>query len=239
MVTIQPSVNTFLGALGEVANTIRCGSKNYAAANSAFCAKKNVTVASGGTNYDSAAASIHGTGSLEQEMTECTSKNLNPSLAAKFQHFFKTSASVECEINPLPDALKLYWNNRMAEPQFSLYYSAEYARPDPDELSNPQIMTAYMPGKRRGADDATGEIKHPFQPGGGKRGKRNFYSTKFISIESVLKGSSLTKSYGTIDGIYSESQTYGTFPKDMAGYNSATNLLKKVDLSLWGSRLYY
>jgi hypothetical protein len=40
MVTIQPSVNTFLSALGEVANTIRCGSKNYSSANSAFCAKK-------------------------------------------------------------------------------------------------------------------------------------------------------------------------------------------------------
>lgn len=239
MANIQPSVNTFIQALGEVADTIRCGSKNYASAHADFCAKKKVTVAKGGTNYDSAAASIHGTGSLETEMDECDSKNINPSLAAKFQHFFKSNGSLKCEINPLPDALKLYWNTRLIEPQFPLYYTAEYTRPSPDRLSNIQMMTAYMPGKRRGALDATGAIVHPFQPGRGTLAKRNFYSTKFISIESVLKGSSLPKNYGTVGGIYSESGTYGTFPKDMAGSNNATNLLKKVDLSLWGGRLYY
>jgi hypothetical protein len=50
-----------------------------------------------------------------------------------------------------------------------------------------KFLTAWMPGVRQGAsDDTTGTVKNPFYAAAGELiSKRNFYSTKFIALDSV------------------------------------------------------
>jgi hypothetical protein len=50
-----------------------------------------------------------------------------------------------------------------------------------------KFLTAWMPGIRQGAsDDTSGTVKNPFYAAAGELiAKRNFYSTKFIAVDSV------------------------------------------------------
>lgn len=56
------------------------------------------------------------------------------------------------------------------------------------------FLTAFMPGKRQGAQ-SNGMIEHPFRNEAPISGRRNFYSTKFISLKSVDKGSGAEHHY--------------------------------------------
>ena len=50
-------------------------------------------------------------------------------------------------------------------------------------------MSAYMPGKRQGAED-DGNVDHPFLEGQSTLSRRNYYSTKFIPMASLTRGGS-------------------------------------------------
>jgi hypothetical protein len=149
------------------------------------------------------------------------------SIAGKFWHFFTGSGTVTGTV-ALGTAMQSLWAQKETEdPRYKDYYVAPYLparnsvtkRPVPRAL----ISSAYMPGPRQGADEQgqylTTTDNKTFL------GRRNFYSTKFIQIQSLLAGN--PENY-TKNAAYMESAEVGNIPSDMLGVLAGPNLLKNA-----------
>ncbi|MFZ9000817.1 MAG: Tad domain-containing protein [Bacteriovoracaceae bacterium] len=207
----KSSIDAFTDALDSVATAIQ---------NSA---------SKGGGSYKAAADTIHN-GNLD---LDCD----NQALAAKFNHFFLGTGE-KCDIKPLRLNVREWLDGEIKDsPGFKNYAYFEYEVPPESEITKSDIHTAFMPGLRRGADDA-GMIEHPFGLTGPINGKRNFYSTKFIAIEKVLAGGQYNYNER---GLYYESPNYGTAPSDLRSLVDGTfdNMLRPSAIGEWRGRTDY
>ncbi len=208
----KPSIDAFTNALDGVATAIQ---------NSA---------SKGGGSYKDAADTIHN-GSLE--LDDCDEQ----ALAAKFNHFFLGTGE-KCNIKPLRLNVREWLDSEIKQsPGFSRFAYFEYVVPNEAELGKADMHTAFMPGPRRGADNA-GLIQHPFGLTGPVNGRRNFYSTKFIAIEKVISGGQ--HNYNE-RGLYYEDSNYGTAPSDLRSLVDGTfdNMLRPTAVSEWNGRTDY
>ena len=199
------SISSFIGALEEVATTIRNDGADLDGA------------------YADAANAIHN-GSGFNTGGECTSMD------DKFDFFFRALSQAQgCagKITPLKQLIQEYFapnGNGMGlqvigKYGFRLYYESEYAddsnfngeqntydsRPFP---SNSELHGAYTPGPRTGAPDSADNFPLPFSQTENGILKRNFYSTKFISTAKVVQGGDTTISYSQVP-IYKEKDDIG------------------------------
>jgi len=210
----QIAVNAYLKALHEVSEQIRASAAG---------------ARGGPTAYDAAAAVIHpkaaaSPATYESDLSTCDTL----SIASRFYQFFQGS-SEKCGIKPLSISVTEYWSEIDTQfPNFGLFYRTSYEKPA--NLPNSALMTAYMPGPRTGAQE-DGTLKHPFGTSPDRLGKRNFYSTKFISVEKVYNGG--VASYSD-KGVYYESAQFGTAPADVTqGPPSFKNQISKQRIEEW------
>jgi hypothetical protein len=207
------AVTTYLKALKEVADKI-----------------KSTPITQGAPGaYDAAAAVIHpdgaaDAGTYETDLATCG----EISMASRFYQFFK-GRSARCGIKPLSISVVEHWNEKNSEfPNFGLFYRTSYVKPA--NLTNSALMTAYVPGSRQGASD-DGTFTHPFGATPDIKGKRNYYSTKFIAVEKVYRGGQAN--YGD-KGTYYENQQFGSNPTDVTqGATSFKNTISRDILSEW------
>ena len=208
------AVDAYLKALAEVADQIRASA---------------ATAKGGPEAYDAAAAVIHPNGPVGSATYEADLNNCDEmSIAARFYQLFQGS-SEKCAIKPLSISVTEYFSEKAAlYPAFGLFYRTSYEKPA--DLTNSAIMTAYMPGPRTGALE-DGTMIHPFGASPERLGKRNFYSTKFISVEKVYNGG--VASYSD-KGVYYESAQFGTAPTDVTqGPPSFKNQISKQRIEEW------
>ncbi|MCY4645064.1 MAG: Tad domain-containing protein [Bacteriovoracales bacterium] len=128
------------------------------------------------------------------------------SIAGKFNHLYYGTVKDDskCPI-PLERAISDYWNdllsNGATKRSFSHFFSTRYVRPEDvggsggpvggNDLGIIKYMTGYLPGPRHGALE-TGVTDSTFNPVGGggtpQSHRRNHYSVKFVSLQSLVKG---------------------------------------------------
>ena len=147
------------------------------------------------------------------------------SMAGKFNQFFKGGVLELCGIKPLALSLKEHWSNpvQMGGTEFSRSVVFTYTPPlasytPPKGSLNKEIMSGYMPGPRHGAAQ-DGEISFVNKLGNIARNKtyalRNFYSTKFVSTQSLTSSSIQPyPSYGALP-FYQEDKSIGNIMSDI------------------------
>ena len=125
------------------------------------------------------------------------------SMAGKFQHFFLGSGVIidpaKCPTSTtLKDSVQKYFEDRVGngDGHFATHYQGHFVDPD----SNSEMMSAYSPGAKHGGDGA-GTVKHPWT-GKSKSYRRNFYSTKFIPLKSLVANENT--GFGGNFAVYSE-----------------------------------
>jgi hypothetical protein len=206
----ESAVTTYLKALKEVADKIKA------------------TPGPAGA-YDAAAAVLHpngaaAAGTYDSDLNDCTEL----SMASRFYQLFR-GTNTKCGIKPLSLAVIEYWNEKNTQfPNFGLFYRTSYKKPA--DLPNTALMTAYVPGIRDGATDE-GTFVHPFGATPDVKGKRNYYSTKFIAVEKIYRGGQAN--YGE-KGTYYENAQFGSNPADVTqGATSFKNTIQRDMLNEW------
>lgn len=164
------------------------------------------------------------------------------SLASKFAYFFDTTNSVAtavCGIIPIHfNVAAAYTALGSTDPNYLLYYTSEYTLPlSPIVAEN--LMTAYMPGTRQGADDE-GKLTHPFSNNALGLARRNSYSTKHIGIKRLASAAGSDTYLPNI--AYAENDDIGNDAAIESSNDSGfqfTNYLAPSQLSEFGTDLYY
>ncbi len=204
------AVQTYLKALKEVADKIKSTPGPPGA-------------------YDVAARVLHPDGNAdsatyETDLNDC----VELSMASRFYQLFQ-GKNIKCGIKPLSLAVIEYWHEKDASyPNFGLFHRTSYEK-DPN-LTNSALMTAYVPGLRDGAKD-DGTFVHPFGAAPDIKGKRNYYSTKFIAVEKIYRGGQAN--YGE-KGVYYENPQFGSNPADVTqGATSFKNTIQRAMLNEW------
>jgi hypothetical protein len=121
---------------------------------------------------------------------------------------------------------------------FSKYYSATYlpANDGTNDLPNRVIMTAYRPGKNHGAEE-NATITNPFDDTiPAAVSTRNYYSTKFIPMASVVEGP-VVPYIGNGKSSYMEDPRIGQKPEDITD-QKIKNPLPSGELSEFGELLF-
>jgi len=193
--SMHTAINEFIGSLELVAERIKTAA---------------ASTTGGAATYEESAATIWTSGFATMDTSNCD----KASIASKYHQFFKGSGN-PCGIIPLDQLIEAYVsdsNSASPDPAhpFAMYYRAAYVKPTAPigtgagpTLTNAELSTGYVPGPRQGATDA-GKLTHAFSPKAtDKFGKRNFYSTKFVGVRSVLSGSG--EGYKA-KAVYAESQ---------------------------------
>jgi hypothetical protein len=158
------AIQAFIDSLRKVAEDMRA---------------KNLTVGdSGGVGSYEDASRLIFDDKTHPDMPNCA----KASIAAMFDHFFRGRGTV-CGIVPLTEKLREYYENQTdLDPNF---YEQQYT--ESSEVPPGELMTAFMPGPRSGADQ-NGRNVHPFEgliPNEEQYSRRNFYSTKFVAISKL------------------------------------------------------
>lgn len=172
----EPSIRTYIQSLHSVATAIK-----------ADASRSNPELG------DKAAKEIHsGVDSPAGiDPSDLDPANCKLDIASRFWHFFTKDVPV-CGIEPLPYMIATYLAKRSegATTINNLYYQTTYY-PN-SALSGKDIYSAYYPGPLLGAEmQNDGTTLHPLKVNSVSNStvdmSRNFYSTKFISIESVTR----------------------------------------------------
>ncbi|MBT5093443.1 MAG: Tad domain-containing protein [Halobacteriovoraceae bacterium] len=188
---------------------------------------KNPTVGSAG--YVEAAKEIYKPGPALAGKAAGDADCDSASVAQKFDHFFR-GGSEGCGVLPLKERMSEYINDQAAtNPAYALSYSTHYTEP---KFNMSTLMTGFRPGPREGADD-TGVVIGAFDSQPALAAKRNFYSTKFVSVKNVSDAGS--DPYSQINP-YIESKQLKS-PNDLSGSIMA-NKLKASSLSDFGELFY-
>lgn len=175
--TLQDSVKTYLESLHNVAQSLY----------------NKTTSSSSGKEYQEAALTIHanaGTGDIYPAFL--VDGNCKTDIASKFNHFFR-GKNKACGMEPLEDMMVKFVAKASENDLKKNYYFGEYyfpgGRPS-DHIKSIDLMTAYYPNKRHGADqDILASVHHPLGISSiaSYSSRRNYYSTKFVQLAKLLK----------------------------------------------------
>ncbi len=225
MLANSDAVDKYVGALYDVAVSVYTANKGDGSGPSAGPAKE-------------AAETIHinastGGGPIPPLLPATTDPNApgcHNDIASQFYHFFKGPA-VGCGVTPLKDLIIKFIQKHSIKSDDggidrSLFYVAGYYEEPGSPIQNlpsaDQLMTAYYPGTRQGANnDAT--IAHPLNAGSEiYSAKRNFYSTKFFPLAKIMDGPNTDATLGKVD--------YESDPTLHEGTQAASDLNKQVHI---------
>lgn len=206
---LQPSVARYIDALGDYATELR----------------------NADSKYETAANLISESPVQVPPFADCTSV----SVAAKFDFFFKSDtlgSPDNCDITPLKTAFKEYVVGIASAGGRDKFHITTYMQSAdasrPNAVDNKQISTGYAPGVSQGAD-ANGSVS-------GLSARRNFYSTKFIGMDTIMSNN------GGYEGkwFYVENLS-GTSPSNPTDFNDAQfkNFLNNGQLNEFGSDLEF
>ena len=216
-----PALATFQTGLEEVANVI----------------------ASAGKTAEAAAKSIYNGIAMPANATPDSNsppcKDL--ALSQKFNYYLSGKENLPlCGITPVHIAVMNFFDKKFTtgdSTYANYYHGSYYARPDIKALN---LMTAYFPSKRQGAEGEVASASNPHPLGLGDDpapiSKRNFYSVKFVNMANALSGDTQASIHrkvfyekgGTDDEMSTEGIT-STF----------ANGLNKADLAEFGTDLYF
>jgi uncharacterized protein (UPF0333 family) len=171
LTTQEPSIIKYVNSLDEVASQVRAQTSAS-------------TYSTGSTEIYTGAANIIHDGPNGITPT-CNS------IAGRFLYFYlgddsSVPISPKC-MAPLYDEFEDYLiDTQRVNP---LVYTAKLKNKDTDLNTLRQYFTAYKPGPLSGGNlSPDGEIENPFLQGAVSYSLRNFYSTKLISLRSVIDG---------------------------------------------------
>jgi hypothetical protein len=175
----EPGMEKYLMAMNKVAKNI-------------FDTKPPTPNSDSKQSYEKAAGSISDIKNFNDSNYLNSPPESCKSLAGQFLYFYfgETIESSllpkdpkDCPV-PLGKLLQEYYSSATTDPNYDPdYYAFDYS------VNNPQLiqyMTAYRPGPYTGAD-LNGEYINPLNPSIRSNMQRNFYSTKFISLNSVRR----------------------------------------------------
>lgn len=218
LISIRPSIMTYITALHSVASAIK-----------ADASRSNPQLG------DKAAKEIHAgvDRPASAEPQDLDPANCKLDIASRFWHFFTKDVPI-CGIEPLPYTIAIYLSKRSegGNTTNNIYYQSTYYQNDALSAGK-EIYSAYYPGPRQGAEPQNdGMTQHPLKVTSTSNStvdmSRNFYSTKFISIDSVVR------SGGSND--YEEYPAFKEKPgnersSDLLGTVTVKNLLPSSELS--------
>lgn len=126
----------------------------------------------------------HASGDRQQLPKSCKS------LAGQFLYFYfggvqngEAPPNDDTCPKPLGELIMEYYTKKTMDPTFDTnFYHFEYSLPEEKDIT--KFMTAYMPGPFTGSQ-LDGRFKSPLSPANDLM-RRNYYSTKFITLDSVL-----------------------------------------------------
>ncbi len=90
------------------------------------------------------------------------------------------------EANTLSATMKAYWN-QMNGLNSQTYYQGQYVIPANDNALRKKLFSAYRPGQM---NDSKSGVHKNFLTGETTNMLRNFYSSKFTTLQSLLPGAS-------------------------------------------------
>lgn len=142
----------------------------------------------GHPGYPEAANSIHEDSTQPASFPPADCETV--SIAAKFNFFLfgqeLVATPANCNILPLMASLSEYLFNLGQNPETANYHL--FTLKFDQNLTNSQLATAYMPGAMQGATQ-NAQFNNPIvQNSDPINLKRNFYSTKFVQMRSLLEG---------------------------------------------------
>ena len=221
LIANQPSVRTYIQALHSVARAIKTDAS-----------RSNPALG------DKAAKEIHA--GVDQaagvDPADLDPANCKLDIASRFWHFFTKDVPV-CGVEPLPYMIATYLAKRSegATTINNLYYQTTYY-PN-TSLDQKEIYSAYYPGPLQGAEPQNdGTTQHPLKVSSASNStvdmSRNFYSTKFISLESITRtgGPSGYEDYPAM-----KEQSGVDISVDLRGAVQVKNLLPMSEVSEFSS----
>jgi hypothetical protein len=198
----EKAVNTYVEALYDVASGIYTANNGNGTGPSAGPSKAaadtvHINASSGGPKIPS----------LLPATTDPNAPGCSNDIASQFYHFFR-GETVGCGVVPLKNLIVKFIQKHSTKSDDSgvdksLFYVAGYYEEPGSQVPNlpsaDQLMTAYYPGTRQGANpDAT--ISHPLGAGNEiYSAKRNFYSTKFFPLAKIMDGPNTDATLGKVD----------------------------------------
>lgn len=177
----QPSINTFIDALKEVAvgdgsgTSLTGGIQGVPNSGDAYK-----------TIYDPAVGVAMPPGA---DNTDGNPVCLTLSLAQKFNYFLSGQFMIPlCGITPVHVGIMDFFQAQGIIPTFREYYTGVFVAPPPDDML--KMMTAYFPGARQGAEGNAANPTNPHPLGLNDPVlpivKRNSYSVKFVQIQNAI-----------------------------------------------------
>lgn len=203
----KPAIDKFIEALKEVHDSLKAQDSKDPEA------------------YVQAAESIYKPGGLPSGGAPLSPACVNAALSQNFQHFFLGTAK-GCDITPIGDLILQYFGD--ANIVDSTYVRHPIVTDNPNTPDS--LMTGYMPGNRRGAqDDATVPGAGPLSSNADViLARRNFYSTKFVPLKRLIGG---PDAYGKDGQWMFIERGLNSPPVDIT--TGIKNTLKRNDLDTW------
>ncbi len=200
----------------------------------------------GGSNYVDAARSLHPDSTLKVGGAIIYPDDPNhacrtsAALAEKFQIFFNVSISANgedepshCGVTPLLYIITKYIQDKVDNDSSRNFATPEYYI---GSSLPSNLMSAFQSTDRKGAG-SNGAINHPFLGTAESSGKRNFYSTKLISIKKIFSGadpSSYNDLFPYAERYSGGSLRTGADESIVGGDSNIVNLINSNDLSEFG-----
>ena len=225
--TLFHDIHTITNVIGSYLEYSKPATEKYLAALERVATHIASQVTRGNQGYKDAANTIY-----QDPLSLAPPLCDNLSIAQVFNQYFN-GKSTQCKIAPLQESLRVYFNDRLANPStggnsYQYFHSSPYIKQQ-EPLDNAQIKSAYFPGPRQGAS-TEGVLITPFTvPGPPRLAKRNYYSTKFFAIEKI------GRSENNRIPLYSEKGDLGTPPTDAGIKVNIHNTLPSEQLAEFGS----
>lgn len=194
----EESIKSYLTSLHEVAQSMRTAA---------------TSTRGGGAAYNDAANTIHNNPSTP-DSAPLPGDCLNISVAQKFHHFFRED-STQCDIIPLKEMMREYINGASAgsASEFKNFYRTSYQN---NMGTNQAIMSAYSPDELYAGKSGSNKRASLLQ--GTEEDDlvlRNFYSTKFVGVNSIRIGGNGYLNSSDAKSIFSEQNIFSSNSSDV------------------------
>lgn len=200
---------------------------------------------SGNAGYAEAANSIHENSAQPAQFpfADCA----NVSLAAKFNFFLRGTELVasdsSCNMLPLMASVSDYLYNLAQDPTARDYHRFSFKVFDGSD--NSKRSTGFVPGPDQGATDA-GMFTNPLNPGNTFDLRRNSYSTKLVSMKSLLANQTGATYFSTnisnhiyMENADNDTSVYARGKIEGISGNLILNPINPSDLNEFGSDLKF
>ncbi|MBC7429665.1 MAG: hypothetical protein H7336_13695 [Bacteriovorax sp.] len=179
MIANDQAIDAYLAALLDVGIGIFNLQSGAGAATNISAQAAQSIHANAGISIDARPADLFSADPNDAQAITC-----KKDMASKFNHFFR-GRNIQCGITPL-EFLMIEYIEKKNQNNGNYYYTNSYY--NPPSLSKKNIMTAYYPSPRQGADDEAKALNPigAIVDSPAYSTHRNFYSTKFIPLSNLF-----------------------------------------------------